>query len=146
MERIKYIFILLALSSCSSTWHLNKAIKKEPTILHNTVIKDTIQITKLDSVPYAVNNTIHWKYIERITDTIIEFKYKYITAPITRQEKRLKAKVEKTQIKQESKTKRTEVRKQAKKNRFNWFTFILIGIFLGVLISFMLKNLLKRIL
>ena len=140
----KFFIIFFLFSSCSSTWHLNKAIKKEPTILHDTVIKDTIQITKLDSIPYAVNDTIHWRYIERITDTIVEFKYKYITPPKTRQDKRLKSKVEKTEIKQKAKTERTTVRKENKKSRSNWFTFLLIGVFIGVLITILLKVLVKR--
>lgn len=43
------IILLLIFSSCSSQWHLKKAIKKDPTILHVDTIKvvDTVQfITK----------------------------------------------------------------------------------------------------
>ena len=145
------MLIVLILTSCSSTHHLNKAIKKDPTILHNTVIRDTVRITKLDSVPYIVNDTIRWRYIETITDTIVEFKYKYITAPITRQQTRLNEREERLELKYKFKlgrivakydakierlnarllkrTTNTQVRQENKKS--NWYWFLIIGILLG---------------
>ena len=154
------LIISLILCGCSSTYHLNKAIKKEPTILHNTVIRDTIQITKLDSVPYIVNDTIKWKYIETITDTIIEFKYKYITAPITRQQTRLNEREERLELKYKFKlakvvakyegkierlnarllkrTTNTQVRQENKGS--NWYVFLIIGLIIGFLLRFIIKK------
>ena len=148
---IVIMLIVLILTSCSSTHHLNKAIKKDPTILHNTTIRDTIQITKLDSVPYILNDTIRYKLIETVHDTIVEFKYKYVTAPITRQQTRLnereerlelkyKFKLAKVVAKYEGKIERlnarlskritnTQVRQENKKS--NWYWFLIIGILLG---------------
>ena len=157
---VRILIITLILCGCSSTHHLNKAIKKDPTILHNTVIRDTIKITKIDSIPYIVNDTIRWKYIERITDTIVEFKYKYITAPITRQEKRLnerkdrlelkyKFKLGKVVAKYEGKIERlnarllkritnTQVRQENKGS--NWYVFLIIGLIVGFLLRFIIKK------
>ena len=150
------MLIVLILTSCSSTHHLNKAIKKDPTILHNTVIRDTVRITKLDSVPYIVNDTIRWKYIETITDTIVEFKYKYITAPITRQQTRLNEREDRLELKYKFKlgkilarldgrlervnarllkrTTNVQVRQENKSN--NWWIWLLFGLVVGILTRF----------
>ena len=148
---IVVMLIVLILTSCSSTHHLNKAIKKDPTILHNTTIRDTIQITKLDSVAYIVNDTIRYKLIETVHDTIVEFQYKYITAPITRQQTRLNEREERLELKYKFKlgkvvakyegrierlnarllkrTTNTQVRQENKKS--NWYWFLIIGVLLG---------------
>ena len=142
---VKYIIILLILTSCSSTHHLNKAIKKDPTILHNQTIVDTVQITKIDSIPYILNDTIRYKLIERIYDTIINREYKYITPPITRQEKRLSYKLEKQAEKNglkldkllarlEKRTKNVTTRQENKGSK--WWVFLLIGLIVGILTRF----------
>ena len=153
---VRLLFTLLILSSCSSTKLLNRAIKKDPTILHNTTVRDTIQITKLDSVPYIVNDTIRYKLIERITDTIVEFEYKYITAPITRQQTRLNAKEGRLLIKQQEKTDRliarlskrnkaieTRLKKAVSRyenRKSTWYWFLIIGILIGAFIVLYIKR------
>ena len=148
---VRILILALILSSCSSTYHLNKAIKKEPTILQNMIVKDTIQISKIDSVPYIVNDTIHYKLIERFTDTIVEFKYKYINAPTTRHERRLKEQTERIELKYKFKlgkiiaeydfktaklvarlnkrVKNVKVRQENK--RSNWYLWLVIGLVIG---------------
>lgn len=139
------ILLLLVFTSCSSTHHLNKAIKKDPTILHNQTIVDTVQITKIDSIPYILNDTIRYKLIERIYDTIINREYKYITAPITRQERRLNYKLEKQAEKNslkldkllarlEKRTKNVTTRQENKSSK--WWVFLLIGLVVGILTRF----------
>ena len=141
----KLIPFLLVLTSCSSTYHLNKAIKKEPTILNTQVVRDTIQITTLDSIPYVVNDTIRYKVFEKVTDTIVEFEYKYLTAPETRQDKRLRYKenklIEKNSLKLDKllarlnkRTKNVQTRKENKGSK--WYIFILIGVLIGFLTRF----------
>jgi hypothetical protein len=141
----KLIPFLLVLTSCSSTYHLNKAIKKEPTILNTQVVRDTIQITTLDSIPYIVNDTIKYKVFEKVTDTIVEFQYKYLTAPETRQDKRLRYKenklIEKNSLKLDKllarlnkRTKNVQTRQENKGSK--WYIFILIGILIGFLTRF----------
>lgn len=141
----KLIPFLLVLTSCSSTYHLNKAIKKEPTILNTQVVRDTIQITTLDSIPYIVNDTIKYKVFEKVTDTIVEFQYKYLTAPETRQDKRLRYKenklIKKNSLKLDKllarlnkRTKNVQTRQENKGSK--WYIFILIGILIGFLTRF----------
>ena len=157
---IVVMLIVLILTSCSSTKLLNRAIKKDPTILHNTVIRDTIKITKIDSIPYIVNDTIKWKYIERITDTIVEFEYKYITAPITRQQTRLNGREDRLELKYKFKLGKIVSKYDAKIERLNarllkrttnvqvkqenkgsnWYWFLLIGILLGAFTVFYIKR------
>ena len=141
----KLIPFLLVLTSCSSTYHLNKAIKKEPTILNTQVVRDTIQITTLDSIPYIVNDTIKYKVFEKVTDTIVEFQYKYLTAPETRQDKRLRYKenklIKKNSLKLDKllarlnkRTKNVQTRQENKGSK--WYIFILIGVLIGFLTRF----------
>lgn len=156
MGKVRLLFIILILSSCSATKLLNKAIKKDPTILHSTVIRDTIQITKLDSIPYIVNDTIRWSLIERHTDTIVEFKYKYVTAPITRQQTRLNEREDRLELKYKFKlgkilarldgrlervnarllkrTTNVQMRQENKSN--NWWIWLLFGLVVGILTRF----------
>lgn len=152
----KLITLLLVLTSCSSTYHLNKAIKKEPTLLDTRTVRDTVQITTLDSIPYIVNDTIHYKVFEKVTDTVVEFEYKYLKAPETRQDKRLKYKetrqdnrlrykenklIEKNSLKLdkllarlEKRTKNVQTRQENKGTK--WYIFILIGFLIGFFTRF----------
>jgi len=156
---VRILILALILSSCSSTYHLNKAIKKEPTILQNKTIRDTIKVSKIDSIPYIVNDTIRYKLIERITDTIIELEYKYINAPTTRHERRLKEQTERIELKYKFKlgkiiaeydfktaklvarlnkrVKNVKVRQENK--RSNWYLWLVIGLVIGFFSRFIKK-------
>jgi len=60
----KAIAIVLLLTSCSSEWHINRAIKKDPTILHPTVFTiDTIVVTQ----PHTIYDT----FISTEYDTMV---------------------------------------------------------------------------
>jgi len=60
----KTIAIVLLLTSCSSEWHINRAIKKDPTILHPTVFTiDTIVVTQ----PHTIYDT----FISTEYDTMV---------------------------------------------------------------------------
>ena len=64
---IKTSLLMLLLNSCSATWHLNKAIKKDPTILE----KDTV--TVVDTVvtaPVEIKDTM----VLEDRDTIVVVK------------------------------------------------------------------------
>jgi hypothetical protein len=88
---MKYYFIffkvllslfVVSLSSCSTQWHLKKAIKKDPTILvqdtvivtdtvvtEKTAVLDTVTISNTDTVEIVKNN--FRVKIMRISDTLI---------------------------------------------------------------------------
>ena len=59
---VKLITISL-LSSCSATWHLNQAVKKDPTIMERDtlVVKDTVVVP-----PVAITDTVTLKQHDTI--------------------------------------------------------------------------------
>lgn len=60
----KAIAILVLLTSCSSEWHINRAIKKDPTILHPTTFTiDTIVVTE--------SHAIHDTFVSTEYDTMV---------------------------------------------------------------------------
>jgi hypothetical protein len=61
---MRYLIIVLLLSSCSATWHLNRAVKKDPNILLEQVVKiDTFVVR--DTFSYT--DTFVTKSIDTIT-------------------------------------------------------------------------------
>ena len=96
---MKNILLLLLLTSCSAAYHYNKAIKKGMRIDNS---KDTIQVSRVDSIPYSIPGTDSIIYIPKIEyiDTVINTSN--VTFPKTRKEVRL----EKTKVKQDAKTER----------------------------------------
>ena len=69
MKWLARLSLILLLSSCSATWHLNKAIKKDPTILakDTLVVQDTVVVP-----PVVITDTV----TTRQHDTIIVEKDK----------------------------------------------------------------------
>ena len=64
---MRYLAIILLLSSCSAQYHLNKAIKKGYTCEQTG---DTIRITTLDSIPVIIHDSIVWEKFITTKDTI----------------------------------------------------------------------------
>ncbi|QDP51074.1 MAG: hypothetical protein Unbinned3907contig1000_17 [Prokaryotic dsDNA virus sp.] len=129
---------------------MKKAIKKDPTILKEKTISDTITIATVDSIPYVVNDTIHYTYFKTHRDTIIKIKYNYIKNPKSRQETRLEAKKEIKVIKESAKTDRLDKRldkriKQTETRNANggwklWLFLFFIGFLCGGFIVLFLKR------
>ena len=147
---MRYIIVLLLFTSCSSSYYLKKAIKKDPGILKERVLIDTLKIETLDSVAYVVNDTIRYTYFKTIRDTIIKTRYKYIKNPKTRQEIRLESKKEIKTIKETAKNdrldkrldkriKQTEVRKSSGGWKL-WVFLFFIGVLCGGFIVLILKR------
>ena len=81
MRFMRFLIILLALSSCSSQWHLKRAIAKDPTISNDTIVRvDTTIVTQSISVvdTLVIRDTITREIardgvvvrLQRIHDTI----------------------------------------------------------------------------
>ena len=67
---VKYILLILLLSSCSANWHLKQAIKKEPEILLRpaevkTVYDTMTVITEGERVDTVFHASVDTFYIER---------------------------------------------------------------------------------
>ena len=137
-------------SSCSATYHIKKAVKKDPTIIQERVVTDTLTIEKLDSVAYTINDTIRYTYFKTTTDTLIKFKYKYIQNPKTRQEIRLESKEVIKVIKEDAKTDRLDLRLDKRLNQTEvrksvggwrlWIFLLIIGFILGMVFILIIKK------
>jgi hypothetical protein len=142
---MKYLLVILILTSCSASYYYTKAVKKGMII---DASKDTIQVPYVDSIPYYIPGTDSLIYIPKIEyrDTIIDVSNFFL--PKTRKEIRL----EKTKVRQSAKTERklisitgdvkqdsikqsakTErvIKRQKSKCRNSWWKFWL-GLIVGV--------------
>ena len=68
------LILAIIVTSCSANWHLNKAIKKG----YKVPVYDTIQITKLDSFPIIIKDSIFWEKFITTKDTVIQIQKEYI--------------------------------------------------------------------
>lgn len=68
------LILAIIVTSCSANWHLNKAIKKG----YKVPVYDTIQITKLDSFPVIIKDSIVWEKFITTKDTVIQIQKEYI--------------------------------------------------------------------
>lgn len=62
---MRYLIIILLLSSCSANWHIKRAVKKDPSIL----VKDTIVVT--DSIHVVTEKISHDSIFKVSKDTVI---------------------------------------------------------------------------
>ena len=144
---MKYIlFILIAiLCSCSVNYHINKATKKGFKCAETS---DTIQILKIDSIPYVVNDSIYYETIIRKTDSVIFYKNVYI--PKTKWQVRTELKREykiklktiyKDRIVEKAKAK-AEGQKNKPKGNLN---LLFVGVAIGLLLAWLWKYAIKSI-
>ena len=150
--KLKFIFVLglfLAMVSCRSAQQLiDRAVKKDPTIVLGKVDTLTLSHFIIDSIQVVKNDTIVWERVsvEVKYDTIILNNQIYIERKKTRQEvrkeyklsnkvARYEAQITKLQKRLDAKTDRVVVRHETKKVRAKsrwwlWFTLggsVLVG-------------------
>jgi hypothetical protein len=140
---MKYIiFILIAMfCSCSVNYHINQATKKGFKCAETS---DTIQILKIDSVAYAVGDSIYYEKIIIKSDTVVFFKNVYI--PKTKWQV-------KTELKREYKIKLKTIYKdrvvekaEAKSNRPKGnLNLLFVGVAIGLLLAWLWKYAIKSI-
>ena len=134
---MRYLAIILLLSSCSAQYHLNKAIKKGY-VCEDTLQIDTIRIATIDSVPVIVNNEIIYEKFITQKDTIVKWKTKNVYVPKTRielkREYKLKVKtIYKDRIVEKAQAKATRPRTRGNLN------LLFVGVGIGLLLSYLLK-------
>ena len=139
---MRYLAIIILLSSCSAQYHLNKAIKKGYTCEQTG---DTIRITTLDSIPVIINDTIVWEKFITTKDTII--KYNTVYVPKTRQEKRIEYKLKIKTIYKDRIVEKAEAKAEGKKSQpkrnFFWLG-VLVGALISIIISLLWKIFVKK--
>ena len=130
---MRYLAIIILLSSCSAQYHLNKAIKKGYTCEETG---DTIRITTLDSIPVIIHDSIVWEKFITTKDTIIKYKSVYVpkTKIELKREYKLKIKtIYKDRIVEKAKAKATRPRTRGN------LSLLFVGVGIGLLLSYLFK-------
>ena len=130
---MRYLAIIILLSSCSAQYHLNKAIKKGYKCEETG---DTIRITTLDSIPVIINNDIIWEKFITTKDTIIKYRTVYVpkTKIELKREYKLKIKtIYKDRIVEKAQAKATRPRTRGNLN------LLFVGVGIGLLLSYLFK-------
>jgi len=130
---MRYLAIILLLSSCSAQYHLNKAIKKGYTCEETG---DTIRITTLDSIPVIINNDIIWEKFITTKDTIIKYKTTYV--PRTRYQERLAYKLKVKTIYKDRIVEKAKAKASQPRPRGN-LSLLFVGVGIGLLLSYLFK-------
>ena len=147
--RLLPIFIALCLLvGCSEArkaqYHYKKALKHGLKVVEDA---DTIKINTIDSIAVIINDTIVWEKYVTTKDTIIKFNNIYIpkTRWQTRIEYRYKTKVLKQDVLKYKYIYKDSKQRAKEKRGINWQLFFW-GLATGVLLSFLWKLFIKKIL
>ena len=130
---MRYLAIILLLSSCSAQYHLNKAIKKGYTCEQTG---DTIRITTLDSIPVIIHDSIVWEKFITTKDTIIKYRTTYV--PRTRFQERLAYKLKVKTIYKDRIVEKAQAKATRPRTRGN-LNLLFVGVGIGLLLSYLLK-------
>jgi hypothetical protein len=130
---MRYLAIILLLSSCSAQYHLNKAIKKGYTCEETG---DTIRITTLDSIPVIIHDSIVWEKFITTKDTII--KYNTVYVPKTKIELKREFKLKIKTIYKDRIVEKAQAKATRPKTRGN-LNLLFVGVGIGLLLSYLFK-------
>jgi len=130
---MRYLAIILLLSSCSAQYHLNKAIKKGYSCEETG---DTIRITTLDSIPVIIHDSIVWEKFITTKDTIIKYRTTYV--PRTRYQERLAYKLKVKTIYKDRIVQKAQAKATRPKTRGN-LNLLFVGVGIGLLLSYLFK-------
>jgi hypothetical protein len=135
MAKLFILIISILLYSCSSQYHLNKAIKKGYKCEETG---DTIRITTLDSIPVIVNDTIVWEKFISTKDTVI--KYKNVYVPKTRIQLKREYKIKVKTIYKDRIVEKSKAKADGQKNRPKGnLNLLFVGVGIGLLLSYLWK-------
>ena len=130
---MRYLAIILLLSSCSAQYHLNKAIKKGYKCEETG---DTIRITTLDSIPVIIHDSIVWEKFITTKDTIIKYRTTYV--PRTRYQERLAYKLKIKTIYKDRIVEKAQAKATRPRTRGN-LNLLFVGVGIGLLLSYLFK-------
>ena len=135
MAKLFIVIFSILLYSCSSQYHLNKAIKKGYKCEETG---DTIRITTLDSIPVIVNDTIVWEKFISTKDTVI--KYNTVYVPKTRIQLKREYKIKVKTIYKDKVVEKAQAKAEGKKNRPKGnLNLLFVGVGIGLLLSYLWK-------
>ena len=130
---MRYLAIIILLSSCSAQYHLNKAIKKGYTCEETG---DTIRITTLDSIPVIIHDSIVWEKFITTKDTII--KYNTVYVPKTRLDKKIEYRLKVKTIYKDRIVEKAQAKATRPRTRGN-LNLLFVGVAIGLLLSYLFK-------
>ena len=130
---MRYLAIIILLTSCSAQYHLNKAIKKGYTCEQTG---DTIRITTLDSIPVIIHDSIVWEKFITTKDTII--KYNTVYVPKTRLDKRIEYRLKVKTIYKDRIVEKAQAKASQPRPRGN-LSLLFVGVGIGLLLSYLFK-------
>lgn len=122
------------LTSCSANYHLNKAIKKG---YRCEVVADTITISSIDSIPYAVRDSIYWEKIVVQKDTIIRQMRSFV--PKTRYQTRIEYKLKRDTLRLVEKQVVYKYKKDKKDSKKPNLWLFIIGFGIGFLTKWLMR-------
>ena len=126
---MRLLIILLILSSCSSSYHYRKALKKG---LEPIVTSDTIRVSTIDSIPVVYRDSVIYEHFFSSKDTVI--KYENVYVPKTRLEIRTEYKILRDTIRMTRVVEKARA-KASKKSSVNWtLIIIVVTLILSVLV------------
>jgi ribosomal protein L21 len=131
----KLLLALFLLSSCSANYHLRKAIKKG---YRCDEIADTIQITSVDSIPYAVNDSIYFERVLIQKDTIVRYKASFV--PKTRLQTKIEYKLKRDTLRLIEKVEVVKWKTEKHKNTKPNILLLVLGFAIGMITNWLLRN------
>jgi hypothetical protein len=138
MKYLIFIFIAM-LCSCSVNYHINQATRKG---FKCDVTSDTIQILRIDSVAYAVGDSIYYETIITKIDSVIFYKNVYIPKTKWRIKTELKReyKIKLKTIYKDRIVEKTKAKSEGKKNKPKGnLNLLFVGVAIGLLLSWLWK-------
>lgn len=162
MKRIVPILLLL-LTSCSASWHYNRAIEKDPSIVKNdtVTVEKIIEGTTVGEDSVEVNNDLVWIKAFGLGKIKLEYKVKTkivtdvttVDPPTTRKEERTKrvearqkGRTDRVKERQDGKTARVVVKYKYKtvKVKEKDSSLLYIGMAIGLAISYLIYRATKQ--
>jgi len=134
---LRFLILIILLSSCSANWHLNKAVKKGAELEQVSV-----PVYLYDTIVDTVENKIYIR--TRIKDTLYQTKTLVKYVPKTRWKTRIEYKTNRDSLRHVEKLYRDSIRVEKKKlsveknknNRLNRFMWWLMMLFVFILIVY----------
>lgn len=134
MVKFSTYILIFFLASCSANYHLRKAIKKG---YKCEEVGDTITISTIDSIPYAVRDSIYWEKIIVQKDTIIRQMRSFV--PKTRYQTRIEYKLKRDTIRLVQKQVVYQDRKEKRESKKPNIWLLIIGFGMGFLTKWLMR-------
>lgn len=101
-------------------------------------VADTFQVMSIDSIPYAVNDSIYFERVLVQKDTIVRYKRSYV--PKTRYQTRIEYKLKRDTLRMIQRVEVVKWKAKKNKNVKPNILLLVLGFIIGMLTNWLLKN------